>query len=52
MEQGGRKQRGRRKFVPKSYQKGWITDEQLSKLADKYMKTDYGKYLKNLIKGV
>ena len=35
-----------------AYQKGWITDEQLSKLADKYMKTDYGKYLKNLIKGV
>ena len=33
-----------------AYQNGWITAEQLSKLADKYMKTDYGKYLKNLIK--
>ena len=33
-----------------AYLKGWITDEQLSKLADKYMKTDYGKYLKALIK--
>ena len=35
-----------------AFQNGWITDEQLSKLADKYMKTDYGKYLKKLIKGV
>ena len=33
-----------------AYQKGWITAEQLSKLADKYMKTDYGKYLKELVK--
>ncbi len=33
-----------------AYQKGWITGEQLSKLADKYMKTDYGKYLKDIIK--
>ncbi len=33
-----------------SYQKGWITGEQLSKLADKYMKTEYGKYLKDIIK--
>ena len=33
-----------------AYQKGWITAEQLSKLADKYMKTDYGKYLKELDK--
>ena len=27
-----------------------VTAEELSKLADKYMKTDYGKYLKDLIK--
>ena len=33
-----------------AYQKGWITAEQLSILADKYIKTDYGKYLKELIK--
>ena len=33
-----------------AYQKGWINKEQLSILADKYMKTDYGKYLKDLIK--
>ena len=33
-----------------AYQKGWINKEQLSKLADKYMKTEYGKYLKELIK--
>ena len=33
-----------------AYQKGWISNEQLSNLADKYMKTDYGKYLKDLIK--
>lgn len=33
-----------------AYQKGWITSEQLSVLADKYIKTDYGKYLKELIK--
>ena len=33
-----------------AYQNKWITAEQLSKLADKYMKTDYGKYLKALIK--
>ena len=31
-----------------AYQKGWITAEQLSKLADKYMKTAYGQYLKDL----
>ncbi len=31
-----------------AYQKGWITKEQLSKLADNYMKTDYGKYLKSI----
>ena len=32
-----------------AYQKGWINAEQLSNLADKYMKTEYGKYLKDLI---
>ena len=31
-----------------AYQKGWITAEQLSNLADKYMKTAYGRYLKDL----
>ena len=33
-----------------AFQKGWITKEELSTLADKYIKTDYGKYLKALIK--
>ena len=33
-----------------AFQKGWINKEQLSTLADKYMKTEYGKYLKELIK--
>ena len=33
-----------------AYQKGWINKEQLSKLADKYIKTEYGQYLKALIK--
>ena len=33
-----------------AYQNKWITVEELSKLADRYMKTDYGKYLKNLVK--
>lgn len=33
-----------------AYQKGWITAEQVSKLADKYMKTEYGQYLKDLVK--
>lgn len=33
-----------------AYQKGWINDEQLLKLAEQYMKTDYGKYLKALVK--
>ena len=31
-----------------AYKNGWITAEELSKLADKYMKTDYGRYLKDL----
>ena len=33
-----------------AYQKGWINKEQLSILADKFIKTEYGKYLKELIK--
>ena len=35
-----------------AYQKGWITAEQLSKLADKYMITAYGQYLKELSKNL
>ena len=31
-----------------AYKNKWITAEQLSKLADIYMKTEYGKYLKDL----
>ena len=31
-----------------AYKKGWITAEELSKLAEKYMKTEYGVYLKDL----
>ena len=31
-----------------AYKKGWITREQLSSLADRYMKTEYGVYLKDL----
>lgn len=31
-----------------AYEKGWITAEELSKIADKYIKTDYGKSLKDL----
>ena len=31
-----------------SYKNGWINAEQLLQLAQKYMKTDYGKYLKDL----
>ena len=30
------------------FDKGWINSEQLSNLAQKYMKTDYGKYLKDV----
>ena len=37
----------RRNCVPNK----WITAEQLSNLADQYMKTDYGKYLKALSEG-
>ena len=35
-----------------AYQNNWISAEQLSKLADKYMKTDYGKYLKDVADNV
>ena len=31
-----------------AFDKGWISAEQLSKLADKYMKTEYGVYLKDV----
>lgn len=31
-----------------AFQKGWITAEDLSKIADKFMKTEYGKFLKEL----
>ena len=34
-----------------AFQNKWITAEQLSNLADQYMKTDYGKYLKALSEG-
>ena len=31
-----------------AFKKGWINKEQLSSLADKFMKTEYGRYLKDL----
>lgn len=31
-----------------AFRKKWITADELSKLADKFMKTDYGKFLKDL----
>ena len=31
-----------------AYKNGWINKDELSKLADKYIKTDYGLYLKDL----
>ena len=34
-----------------AFEKGWITAEELLNLADKYMKTDYGKHLKDLAEG-
>ncbi len=34
-----------------AYKKGWITDKELLKLADKIIKTEYGKFLKELAKG-
>lgn len=35
-----------------AFDKGWISAEQLSNLADKYMKTEYGKYLKDVAEDV
>ena len=35
-----------------AYEKGWITAKELSVLADKYMKTDYGKYLVEVANGL
>ena len=32
-----------------AYKKGWITDNELSNLANKYLKTNYGTYLKDLV---
>lgn len=34
-----------------AYAKGWINKEQLLKLAEPMMKTEYGKYLEDLVKG-
>ena len=34
-----------------AFEKGWITAEELSKLAEKYMKTEYGRHLKDLAEG-
>lgn len=31
-----------------AFENGWISEEQLEKLARKFIKTDYGKYLKDL----
>ena len=31
-----------------AFKKGWVTADELLKLAEKYMKTEYGKYLKDL----
>ena len=35
-----------------AFDKGWITSDQLSELSKKYMKTDYGKYLKDVAEDV
>ena len=32
-----------------SYRRGWISSEQLLKIAESLMKTNYGRYLKNLV---
>ena len=39
-------------FCPEkiAYQNGWITDEQLEKMADLMSKNEYGKYLKKVLK--
>ena len=34
-----------------AYAKEWISKEQLQKLAEPMMKTEYGKYLRDLVKG-
>ena len=34
-----------------AYAKGWISNEQLQRLAEPMMKTEYGKYLRDLVKG-
>ena len=34
-----------------AYKKGWITAKELSTLADKFMKTEYGRHLKDLAEG-
>ena len=34
-----------------AFEKGWITAEELLKLAEKYMKTEYGRHLKDLAEG-
>ncbi|MBR3163049.1 MAG: glucose-1-phosphate thymidylyltransferase RfbA [Clostridia bacterium] len=34
-----------------AFEKGWINAEELSKLADKFMKTEYGRHLKDLAEG-
>ena len=31
-----------------AYKNGWITEEELSTLADQYIKTEYGQYLKDI----
>ena len=35
-----------------AFDKGWINNEQLLELAQKYMKTDYGKYMKDVAEDV
>ena len=35
-----------------AFDKGWISSEQLLDLAQRYMKTDYGKYLKDVAENV
>ena len=35
-----------------AYKKGWINSEQLLELSQKFMKTDYGKYLKDLAENI
>lgn len=35
-----------------AFDKGWISSNELAKLSEKYMKTDYGKYLKDVAEDV